>query len=249
MMELLRGIDVSYYQGIIDWQAVKETGLVKFAIIRAGYGRYANQKDSQFERNYAGAKAAGIPVGAYWYSYAMSVEEAREEAQACMQVLKGKRFEYPVYFDFEDSRQINLGKTVLTGICEAFCDTLEKAGFFAGVYASTYWFKHNLDYPYLADRYTIWLADFRKDYDRNIVRDIHQYTSSGRIAGIPYRVDLNVCDRNFPAIIKARGLNGYSKTAAPDSTGLKTFTAQASPGDLLQLEQLAKSLKLSYKIE
>ena len=249
MMELLRGIDVSYHQGMINWQVVKETGLVKFAIIRAGFGRYANQKDPMFERNFYGAKNAGIPVGAYWYSYAMSVEEAREEAQACMQVLKGKRFEYPVYFDIEEGRQSNLGKTVLTAICEAFCDTLEKAGFFAGVYASTYWFKHKLDRPYLADRYTIWLADYRKDYDRDIVRDIHQYTSSGRIAGIPYRVDLNVCDRNFPAIIKARGLNGYSKTAAPDSPGLKTFTAQASPGDLAQLEQLAKSLKLSYKIE
>ena len=155
------GIDVSYHQGMIDWQAVKETGLVKFAIIRAGFGRYANQKDPMFERNFYGAKVAEIPVGAYWYSYAMSVEEAREEAQACMQVLKGRRFEYPVYFDIEEGRQSNLGKTVLTAICEAFCDTLEKAGYFAGVYASSYWFTNKLDHARLASKYTIWLADYR----------------------------------------------------------------------------------------
>lgn len=242
------GIDVSKHQGMIDWQAVKETGKVHFAIIRAGFGRYADQKDPHFERNYAGAKAAGIPVGAYWYSYATSVEEAREEAKACLQVLKGKRFEYPVYFDIEDSTQGKIGKAALTEICEAFCDTLEKAGYFAGVYASAYWFTNKLDHARLAGRYTVWLADYRKNYNKKLKRDMHQYTSSGNIAGILWSVDLNICTLDFSAIIKKAGLNGYSKTAAPDSTGLKTFTAQASPGDLAQLEQLAKSLKLSYKI-
>ena len=236
------GIDVSKHQGMIDWSKVK----TDFAILRAGFGRYESQKDPQFERNYAGAKAAGIPVGAYWYSYAMSVEEAREEAQACMQVLEGKRFEYPVYFDIEEGRQSNLSKATLTAICEAFCDTLEKAGYFAGVYASTYWFTHKLDHARLASKYTIWLADYRADYNKTLKRDMHQYTSSGHVAGIPWAVDLDVCTVDFPAIIKAAGLNGYSKT---DSTGLRTFTAQASTGDIAQLEKLAKSLKLSYKIE
>lgn len=238
----LGGIDVSYHQGLIDWQAVKETGYVKFAILRAGFGRYTSQKDPKFERNYAGAKAAGIPVGAYWYSYARSAEEAHEEAKACLQVLRGKQFEFPIYFDIEDSTQEFLGKTVLTAMCEAFCDTLEKAGYFAGVYASTYWFTSKLDHARLAGRYTIWLADYRADYDKTLVRHMHQYTSNGRVLGITGRVDLNVCTINFPAIIKKAGLNGYS-------TGLKTFSAQASPGDLVKLEQLAKSLKLSYKIE
>jgi len=239
------GIDVSYHQGAIDWSKVK----TDFAILRAGFGRYAYQKDPQFERNYAGAKAAGIPVGAYWYSYAMSVEEAREEAHACMQVLEGKRFEYPVYFDIEEARQSNLDKAVLTAICEAFCDTLEKAGYFAGVYASTYWFTNKLDHARLSSKYTIWLADYRAVYNKTLKRDMHQYTSSGHMEGISWRVDFNTCTLDFPAIIKKAGLNGYSKTAAPDSTGLKTFTAQASTGDLEQLEQLAKSLNLSYKIK
>lgn len=248
-MELRGGIDVSKHQGMIDWQAVKETGHVKFVIIRAGFGRYANQKDPMFERNFLRAKAARIPVGAYWYSYAMSVEEAREEAQACLQVLKGKRFEYPIYYDVEEARQSLLGKAALTEICEAFCDTLEKAGYYVGVYASTYWFTHKLNHARLASSYTIWLADYRKDYDKDLKRGIHQFTSSGHVPGIRGSVDLNICTVDFPAIIIKAGLNGYSKAAAPDSPGLKTFSAQASPGDLAQLEQLAKSLKLSYKIE
>ena len=240
-----RGIDVSKHQGVIDWSKVK----TDFAILRAGFGRYTSQKDSQFERNYAGAKAAGIPVGAYWYSYAKSVEEAREEAKACLQVLRGKQFEFPIYFDIEDSTQASLGKAVLTAICEAFCDTLEKAGYYVGVYASTYWFTNKLDHARLARKYTIWLADYRAGYNKTLKRDMHQYSSGGIVAGISGRVDRDYCTLDFPRIIKKASLNGYSKTAVSDSPGLKTFSAQASPGDLAQLEQLAKSLKLSYKIE
>ena len=238
------GIDVSKHQGMIDWSKVK----TDFAILRAGFGRFAYQIDPTFVRNFYGAKVAGIPVGAYWYSYAKSAEEAREEAKACLDVLKGFRFEYPIYIDIEDSIQGHLSKSTLTAICEAFCDTLEKAGYFAGVYASTYWFTNKLDHARLASKYTIWLADYRADYNKTLKRDMHQYTSSGHVAGISGRVDMNTCTKDFPGIIKRAGLNGYSKAAMPDSTGLKTFTAQASTGDLEQLEQLAKSLNLSYKI-
>ena len=239
------GIDVSKHQGLIDWSKV----IADFAILRAGFGRYTSQKDPQFERNYAGAKAAGIPVGAYWYSYAKSEVEARKEAEACICVLRDKEFEYPIYFDIEDRTQGHLSKSTLTAICEAFCDTLQKAGYFAGVYANTYWFTHKLDQARLASKYTIWLADYRADYNKTLKRNMHQYTSNGHMEGISGRVDMNTCTRDFPGIIKKAGLNGYSKTSAPDSPGLKTFSAQASPGDLAQLEQLAKSLKLSYKIE
>lgn len=236
------GIDVSKHQGVIEWSKVK----ANFAILRAGFGGYA--EDIMFDRNYAGAKAAGIPVGAYWYSYATNAEEARQEAKVCLQVLAGKRFEYPIYFDIEDSTQGNLGKAALTEICEAFCDTLEKAGYYVGVYASTYWFTRKLDHARLASKYTIWLADYRAGYNKTLIRHMHQYTSNGHVNGISGRVDMNTCTLNFPRVIKAAGLNGYGKTA-PDSTGLKTFSAQASPGDIEQLEQLAKSLKLSYRIE
>lgn len=94
----MKGIDVSFSQASIDRNAVKASGKVDFAITRAGYGRYASQKDEYFEDNYAGAKAAGIPVGAYWYSYATTEADAVQEAQACLECIKNKTFEYPIYF-------------------------------------------------------------------------------------------------------------------------------------------------------
>ena len=101
-----KGIDVSQHQGNIDFGKVKAAGY-DFVIIRAGYGKYASQKDPYFEQNYAGAKAAGLNVGAYWYSYADSTANAKLEAEACLQVIKGKTFEYPIYFDLEERSQFN----------------------------------------------------------------------------------------------------------------------------------------------
>lgn len=240
----MTGIDVSKHQGVIDWSKVK----TDFAILRAGFGRYTSQKDPQFERNYAGAKAAGIPVGVYWYSYAKSVEEAREEAQACMQVLKGKRFEFPIYFDIEDISQSNLGKAALTEICEAFCDMLEKAGYYVGVYASTYWFLNKLDHARLASTYTIWLADYRTGYNKTLIRHMHQYTSKGHISGISGRVDMNTCTLDFPRIIKKAGLNGFGKTVA--APVLRDITIkQASAGDINDFKAMAERKELKYEIK
>lgn len=248
----MTGIDVSKHQGMIDWSKVK----TDFAILRAGFGRYTSQKDPQFERNYAGAKAAGIPVGAYWYSYARSAEEAREEAKACLHVLKGKRFEFPIYFDIEDSTQEFLGKAVLTAMCEVFCDTLEKAGYFAGVYASTYWFTDKLDHARLASKYTIWLADYRAGYNKTLKRDMHQYTSHGSMAGIAWRVDRNTCTRDFPAIIKKAGLNGFGKADKPlageNSAQTASYTRKIGPAvreDWTRLADKAEALGLRVNVK
>lgn len=99
-----KGIDVSQYQQNIDFKKVKASG-VDFVIIRAGFGKYANQKDPCFESHYKAAKAAGLKVGAYWYSYAATVEDAKAEAQTCINAIKGKTFEYPIYFDLEERSQ------------------------------------------------------------------------------------------------------------------------------------------------
>ena len=243
----MTGIDVSKHQGVIDWSKVK----TDFAILRAGFGRYTSQKDPQFEQNYAGAKAAGIPVGAYWYSYARSAEEARAEAKACLQVLQGKQFEFPIYFDIEDSTQGNLGKAALTEICEAFCDTLENAGYYVGVYASTYWFTNKLNHARLASTYTIWLADYRKYYDKDLKRGMHQYTSNGKVDGISGRVDMNTCTPDFPRIIKKAGLNGFDKADKPlageNGAQAASYTrqiGQATRGDLIKLIEAADKLGL-----
>ena len=105
--EDMKGIDVSVHNGKIDWQKVRAAG-IDFAILRAGYGRLASQRDNRFKENYAGAKAAGIPVGAYWYSYAMSEDEARLEADVFLSVIKGKQFEFPVYYDVEEKKQFDM---------------------------------------------------------------------------------------------------------------------------------------------
>ena len=106
---LMKGIDVSVHNGNIDWRKVKNAG-IQFAVLRAGYGRELSQKDTRFEENYRNAKAAGIPVGAYWYSYAMTEDEARLEADVFLSVISGKQFEMPVYFDLEEKKQFDLGK-------------------------------------------------------------------------------------------------------------------------------------------
>ena len=119
---ILYGIDVSYCQQKIDWEKVKASGKVSFALIRAGFGKVLkNQVDDYFEENYAGCQKNGILCGAFWYSYATSAAEAQQEANVCLQVLHGKQFAYPIYFDLEEKKQFALGKQVCSEMVEAFC--------------------------------------------------------------------------------------------------------------------------------
>ncbi|WP_348796808.1 GH25 family lysozyme [Lactobacillus gasseri] len=115
---MIPGIDISEWQGHVDFNAVKASG-VKFVLIRAGYGRSASQVDHYFAEHYAQAKAAGLQVGAYWYSYAVSPADAANEARACLTVLGNRHFDYPIYFDLEEKWQFANGRN--------FCDSLVKA--------------------------------------------------------------------------------------------------------------------------
>ena len=114
----VKGIDVSKWQGDIDFAKVKDSG-VEFVIIRAGYGD--GNKDTYFEQNYKNAKAAGLHIGAYWYSYADSTEAAKKEAQAFADILSGKQLDYPVYFDIEEKIQLSQGKDFCSILITAFC--------------------------------------------------------------------------------------------------------------------------------
>ena len=121
---MIKGIDVSSWQGNIDFGKVKASG-IDFVIIRAGYGREVSQIDKCFVQNYNAAKVAGLDVGAYWYSYADSAEDAVKEAKACMEVIKGKKFEYPIYFDLEKLlRQYHQGFLRRTGEERLSCRTV-----------------------------------------------------------------------------------------------------------------------------
>ena len=217
--EDMKGIDVSVHNGNIDWQKVKAGG-IQFAILRAGYGRLASQKDERFEQNYTGAKAAGIPIGAYWYSYAMSEDEARLEADVFLSIIKGKQFEFPVYYDVEEKKQFALGKEKVSAIMRAFLERVEAAGYFVGLYGSASSLTtHTADD--IKSRYTIWLAHWVNQTSYGGAYGIWQHSEKGRVNGINGNVDLDICYKDFPTIIKGKGLNGWGKaettsTPAPD---------------------------------
>lgn len=204
---LMKGIDVSVHNGSIDWQKVKNAG-IQFAILRAGYGRELSQKDTKFEENYKNAKAAGVPVGAYWYSYAMSEDEARLEADVFLSVISGKQFEMPVYFDLEEKKQFDLGKKKVSAIMRAFLENVEKAGYFVGLYGSASSLTtHTADN--IKSRYTIWLAHWTDQTNYSGAYGIWQYSSEGKVNGISGNVDMDICYNDFPTIIKNKKLNGF----------------------------------------
>lgn len=206
---LMKGIDVSVHNGSIDWKKVKNAG-IQFAILRAGYGREMSQKDARFEANYRNAKAAGIPVGAYWYSYAMSEDEARLEADVFLSVIEGKQFEMPVYFDLEEKKQFDLGKEKVSAIMRAFLERVESAGYFVGLYGSASSLTtHTADD--IKSRYTIWLAHWTNQTDYSGAHALWQYSEKGSVSDISGNIDLDIAYVDFPAIIRNKGLNGFGK--------------------------------------
>ena len=208
---LLKGIDVSYAQGVIDWEKVKASGLVDFAILRAGYGRETSQVDTQFERNYAACKRLGIPVGVYWYSYATTAAEAEQEAKVCLQTIRGKRFEYPVAFDIEEARCLPQADA----LCTAFCNALEKQGYYAAIYTFKSALENNIRAA-IKSRYDIFLSHVGVQQTSYAgAYGLWQYSWTGRIPGISGDVDLDYAYKDYPAIIKAAGLNGFTKTTQP----------------------------------
>ena len=184
-----KAIDVSYCQTNVDYDRVKNSG-IDVVIIRAGYGRESYQKDSEFETHYRNAKAAGLKVGAYWYSYADSVSDAVNEANACLACIKGKSFDYPIYYDLEEQSIANLGVSACTDMARAFCNKIIDAGYAAGVYANLNWFQNYLDYNTLHDKYSIWLAQWSNSHSLDC--DIWQYASDGNVSGIRGNVDMDV---------------------------------------------------------
>lgn len=182
-------IDVSYCQTGVDYNKVKNSG-IDAVIIRAGFGKETYQKDSEFETHYKNAKKAGLAVGVYWYSYAYSVAEAKQEAKICLACIKGKTLELPVYYDLEESGQTRLGMSALTNIAIAFCEAIKSGGYRAGVYSNLNWLNNYLDYERLKNGYSIWLAQWSSSPSKNC--DIWQNADNGRISGISGNVDTDV---------------------------------------------------------
>ena len=223
---LLKGIDVSYAQGVIDWEKVKTSGLVDFAILRAGYGKETTQIDTQFERNYTACKQLGIPVGAYWYSYATTAAEAEQEAKVCLQTIRGKQFEYPVAFDIEEARSLPQADA----LCQAFCSALENAGYYTAIYTFKSALESNISTA-IKNRYDIFLSHVgvqQTDYAGNY--GLWQYSWTGCISGISGDVDLDYAYKDYPSIIKTTGLNGFAKSATTTTEDTKKDTLDTEKG-------------------
>ena len=188
-MSKITCVDISEFQQNIDFNKMKNDG-IKAVIIRAGYGRETSQKDTMFESHYRNAKEAGLKIGAYWYSYADSIDDAEKEAKACLECVENKYFDMPIYYDLEDYSIIKLGKTKLTAIAERFCETIKKDNYRAVVYANLNWFNNHLDYDELKKKYSIWLAQYNSENELSC--DIWQNSSSGRVSGYDGRLDTNV---------------------------------------------------------
>lgn len=182
-------VDVSEWQQNVDYNKLKRSG-INAVIIRAGYGREVSQKDNMFESHFRNAKNANLKIGVYWYSYADSVSDAEKEAKACLECIKNKSIDMPIYYDLEDSSQIWLGKTKLTEIAEKFCETVKKSGYKAGVYANLNWFNNYLDYNKLKSKYSIWLAQYNSENELSC--DIWQNSSTGKINGYNGSIDTNI---------------------------------------------------------
>lgn len=189
------GIDVSKWNGSIDWKAVKNSG-VSYVIIRCGYrGSSAGSliEDPKFKANIKGATDAGLKVGVYFFSQAINEVEAIEEASMVLGLIKNYKISYPVFLDVEASggRADGISKSTRTAVIKAFCETIQNSGYTAGVYANKSWLTTKIDAGQLG-KYKIWLAQYASKPTYSGRYDMWQYTSTGKINGISGNVDLNL---------------------------------------------------------
>ena len=207
---MLRGCDLSFANNIVDYDRLAQQ--IDFAIIRAGYGKYISQEDVRYRTHLNELRKRDIPLGAFWYSYAESPQEAMQEAHTCIEVLKTTKFEYPIYLDIEESKHVNMPPDVLATIIQAFCNVLEDEGFWVGVYSC----KAILERlpAKILNRYAIWCAGI--DCLPIKQSGMYQYSwhGKGKYFGQmqdPDKnfVDLDICIYDYPAMIKKQHKNNY----------------------------------------
>lgn len=206
--KVIPGIDVSKWNGDIDWKTVKSTGSAAFAMIRSSYGY--EDTDPKLADNVKGCEENDIPYGFYHYMYARTVKEAHMEAAYFLNVISGYSPEYPVVLDIEESFYDGMSKELVTDIVVAFMEDLENAGYYAMIYSYAKFFDDNLIYDRIAD-YDIWVAcwgDESKLFENfSYHYGMWQYSETGKLDGIEEYVDLNYCYKDYKGTIKKYGLN------------------------------------------
>lgn len=199
------GIDVSKHNGTIDWS--KASKKVSFAILRAGYGSDYSQVDAQFENNYNGCKNNNVPIGAYWYCYATTTSGAQHEALVCAEVINGKSFELPIFYDVEEKSVLALGKTKVSEIARTFLTTLKKAGVNVGIYSMVSALNSYFDDDILTS-YDVWCAHVgvsQPSYSGDYA--IWQFSWTGTIDGITEKVDQNYCYKEYSGVSTATDIS------------------------------------------
>lgn len=234
----IKGLDVSRFQGEVDWERVKAAGY-QFAMLRAGYGD--STVDEQFRRNASECNRIGLPVGAYWFCYAVSPENAAREADICIRTVSGYRLDYPVCYDIEqasanyiEEQGVSFTPALAQNLVKSFCNRVESKGYFAMFYSNQSFFNTYLGTA-LAKRYAFWYARYTDTFDGTDC-GIWQYTNAGRIPGISGNVDLDLAYVDYPSVIRKAGLNRLSGSApvppAP-SPAPQYITYVIQPGDTL----------------
>lgn len=203
------GIDVSRFQGNIDWGEVKRSG-VEFAMLRAGFG--TGSIDVQFRKNAEGCTRCGIPFGVYWFSYAYTPQMAADEAQQCFETVEEYDLAYPVCIDFEEdsvryaaTKGVTVTRELATRIVEDFCGRIEDLGYFAMYYSNLDFLERMFD-DRLKSRYALWFARYAKEPGISGAA-IWQYSQRGRVNGIAGDVDLNTAMYDIAEVIRRKGLN------------------------------------------
>ena len=233
----IKGLDVSEFQGEIDWERVKAAGY-QFAMLRAGYGY--STIDKQFRRNAAECNRIGLPIGAYWFCYAFSTEKAIQEADGCISTVSEYRLDYPVCYDIEqasadyiEKQGVSFTPALARNVVTSFCNRVEEKGYFAMFYTNRNFLDTYLGTE-LPKRYAFWYARYASQFDGTDC-GIWQYTSTGSVPGISGNVDLDTGYVDYPSVIKEAGLNHLSGSApspAP-SPSPQYITYVIQPGDTL----------------
>lgn len=218
-----KGIDVSQWQGTIDWDKVKASG-VQFAMLRAGWGQ--NNIDTQFVRNISECNRVGIPCGIYWFSYAYTEAMAVREAEYALAAVEPYKLDYPIAFDYEGdsvryakTKGVTPNKAHVSALARAFCGRIEQGGYYAMVYTNPAYLSQYFDAD-IPKEFDIWLAQWPTNPDPATkpaqAGGIWQYTSSGTVSGISGRVDLDAAYYDYPGIIAENGLNQPAAPPEPE---------------------------------
>ena len=252
-------IDVSKWQGAVNWADVKKAG-ISHAMLRAGYGNSVKQIDPQFKRNAAQCITLGIDWGVYWYSYATSPEQARQEARCCLQAIEGLNPTMPVAYDIEyEPGILALSNAQRTAMVKAFLEEVEAAGYYGILYASTDFIRNQLNWRELT-QYDVWAAQYGSRCTCPLPFGIWQYSSSNPL-GIPgygKSLDCNRVYKDYPQIIQGAGLNGWASSrpdkpadtednSGADASGKYQLVTigPVSSGDALTLMRLCEQLHLT----